>query len=146
MATRGVVQLQKLVLTYCEHGGSSRAVRDVIASGQLSQWAIDHPHVQIHAQVRNGKHPFVEGSYINRAKHQVGVKNRSPQDVLGVCDLLHNRSGRKIKKVTVPVVTATPSIQGVWTPFLDLTSTRFPVEIVGASDEPQQHQKTQPNS
>jgi large subunit ribosomal protein L43 len=141
MATRGVFQLQKLVLTYCEHGGSSRAVRDVISSGQLSQWAVEHPHVQIHVQVRNGRHPFVEGSYVNRAKHQVGVKNRTTNDVLSVCDLLHNRSGRKIKKVTVPVVTATPSVQGVWTPFLDLASTRFPVTIV-ESDESNQQTRT----
>ena len=138
--------MQKLVLTYCEHGGSSRAIRDVIASGQLSQWAIDHPHVQIHVQVRNGRHPFVEGSYVNFAKHPVGVKNRSAQDVLSVCDLLHNRSGRKIKKVTVPVVTATPSVQGVWTPFLDLVSTRFPVEIVDPGKVSQQPQQTRTSS
>jgi large subunit ribosomal protein L43 len=138
MATRGVFQLQKLVLTYCEHGGSSRAVRDVVSSGQLSQWAVDHPHVQIHVRVRNGRHPYVEGSYVNFAKHQVGVKNRTSGDVLSVCDLLHNRSGRKIKKVTTPVVTATPSVQGVWTPFLDLATTRFPVTIVEANGESQQ--------
>jgi large subunit ribosomal protein L43 len=130
MATRGVYQLQKLTLRYCEHGGSSRSVREIISSGTLSEWATNHPHVQVHVVVRNGKHPYVEGEYLNRAKHQVGVKNRPVQYVVGVCDMLHNRSGRKIKKMVNPVITATPSVQGVWTPFLDLASTTFPVEIV----------------
>ena len=38
MATRGVTQLQKLTLKYCEYGGSSRAMRDYIANGQLAAW------------------------------------------------------------------------------------------------------------
>jgi hypothetical protein len=35
-------------------------------------------------------------------------------------DKLYNRSGRKMTKFTKPVYTDTPSIQGVWTPSLDL--------------------------
>jgi large subunit ribosomal protein L43 len=130
MATRGVFQLQRLTLRYCEHGGSSRFVREAVASGRLSEWAAAHPHVQVHVSRRNGKHPYVEGEYLNTAKHQVGVKNRPLSEVLGACDMLHDRSGRKLKRLVKPVVTDTPSVQGVWTPFLDLASATFPLEIV----------------
>lgn len=122
MATRGVFQLQKLILTYSEVGGSSKAVRNYIGSGKLAAWAAAHPHVEVHVQVKNGRHPNLEGKYkTHAASHQICVRNLdSAREVQQVCDMLHNRSGRKITKITTPVLTDTPTIQGVWTPFLDL--------------------------
>jgi large subunit ribosomal protein L43 len=124
MATRGVVQLLKLQLFYCEHGGSSRAMRDFISSGRLVDWATRHPQTQIQVSVRNGQHPYVAGEYLtspDNVQHQISVKNfESWRDVQQVCQQLANRSGRKITKITRPVLTDTPSIQGVWTPFLNL--------------------------
>ena len=131
MATRGVFQLQKLKLYYCEHGGSSRAVRDYLASGRIVDWARDHPHVDIQVRLRNGKHPFVEAEYKTQAAaHQICVKNSTPKDIAQTLDKLHNRSGRKIKKLSKPIYTATPSIQGVWTPMLDLRNKTFPIKFV----------------
>mmetsp|Transcript_7342 Transcript_7342/g.19854 ORF Transcript_7342/g.19854 Transcript_7342/m.19854 type:complete len:139 (-) Transcript_7342:527-943(-) len=125
MATRGFFQLKKLTLSYCEKGGSSKAVREFLASGKLQDWAQERPHVDIHVKVKNGKHPNVVGDYLTTQKgtiHQICLKSnkvRSP-DVIGALDKLYNRSGRKIKKLTSPVVTQTPSVQGVWTPAVDL--------------------------
>ncbi|CAB9523203.1 39S ribosomal protein L43, mitochondrial [Seminavis robusta] len=131
MATRGVFQLQKLRMFYCEHGGSSRAVRDYLGEGGLVEWARNHPTVEIILKPRNGKHPYVLGEYKTQAAtHQICIKNSTPQDIQQVLDKLHNRSGRKIKKMVNPVVTPTPSIQGVWTPMLDLQNTTFPVRFV----------------
>jgi hypothetical protein len=45
-------------------------------------------------------------------------------------DMMHNSSGRKITKLRKPVITATPSVQGVWTPMLHLQDTPFSVKIV----------------
>lgn len=130
MATRGVFQLKRLSVYYCEHGGSSRSIREFIANGRLSEWAAAHPHVDIHVNRRNGKHPYVHGDYKTAAAvHQVSVKNSSLNDIEDVLDMLHNRSGRKITKITKPVLTDTPSIQGVWTPFLNLSDTEFAVSI-----------------
>lgn len=122
MATRGIVQLQKLTLKYCEHGGSSRAIREFLSNGKLVEWATQHPETTVEVKMRNGHHPFVEGEYVTQAaSHQVTVKNYdSWRDVQEVCQMLADRSGRKITKITRPVLTDTPSIQGVWTPFLNL--------------------------
>ena len=135
MATRGVFQLQKLTLFYCEHGGSSRAVRDFLASGKLIEWARERPHLNIQVKVRNGKHPYVKGDYLtspNENTHQICIKSnqaKSP-DIEKVLDQLYNRSGRKVKKFTKPVYTDTPSIQGVWTPALNLhLAPQFPMQI-----------------
>jgi large subunit ribosomal protein L43 len=133
MATRGVFQLTKLHLYYCEHGGSSRAIRDYLTNGRLMAWAREHPCVDIEIKVRNGKHPYVQGEYKTSSPslHQISVKNvDSWRQIEEVCKLLHDRTGRKITKITTPVLTDTPSIQGVWTPFLNLTDEKFPIKFI----------------
>lgn len=135
MATRGVFQLSKVTLHYCEVGGSSRAMREYIGNGQLASWATSHPHVSIEVKRRNGHHPYVHADYLTNSKsvlHQVSVKNYESWDLVEeVLVMLSNRSGRKISKIIKPVLTDTPSIQGVWTPFLNLQhEPAFRVEIV----------------
>ena len=135
MATRGVFQCQKLVLKYCEHGGSSQAVRDYLASGKLIQWAKARPHCEIQVRVRNGHHPHVKANYLTSKSdeiHQICLKSNKAHtpDVEKVLNQLCNRSGRKTKKFVKPIITQTPSIQGVWTPALNLHLTpKFPMEL-----------------
>ena len=135
MATRGVFQLKSLTIRYCEHGGSSRTLRQFLADGSLASWAQNYPHLNVQIQVRNGKHPVVFGDYrTNTTQHQVCVKNYSTADIREVLHMLVSRSGRKITKFTKPVLTDTPSIQGVWTPFLDLVNEEpSEITIVGSS-------------
>lgn len=140
MATRGVFQLTKLYINYCEHGGSSQALREYISNGKLVAWATAHPHVEIAVNRRNGKHPFVEADYLTNSKktscHQISVKNYEKwKHVEEVLDLLSNRSGRKITKITKPVLTDTPTIQGVWTPFLNLQMQQEPAFRVSILEE-----------
>ena len=122
MATRGVVQLRKLTLKYCEYGGSSRALREYISNGRLAAWASQHPDTLVEVKVKNGHHPLVKGEYLSGSvQHQVTVKNyKHWHHVEEVCQMMADRSGRKITKITTPVLTDTPSVQGVWTPFLNL--------------------------
>jgi len=44
--------------------------------------------------------------------------------------MLNDSSGRKMNRLDGPVQTQTPSVQGIWTPFLDLSGKEFGVEIV----------------
>lgn len=125
MATRGITQLLNLRIVYSDFGGSSRGVRDFIENGQLVAWATAHPETMVHVVKRNARHPIVEGAYLTSGikhtnSHQVCVKNVEADDVWKVCNMLANRSGRKITKIQAPVLTDTPSIQGIWTPFLTL--------------------------
>jgi large subunit ribosomal protein L43 len=146
MATRGIFQLTTLRLSYCEVGGSSRAMREYLGNGELSKWAAVHPHVSVEVKQKNGHHPIVHADYLTNSKkilHQVTVKNYEKwEHVQEVLDMLSNRSGRKIVKITKPVLTDTPSVQGIWTPFLNLQlEPPFNIQIVeGASpDQSQEH-------
>jgi large subunit ribosomal protein L43 len=144
MATRGVYQLTKLNIYYCEIGGSSRALRDYIGNGQLVAWATKYPHVNIEVKRNNGYHPIIHADYVTNSKrilHQVSVKNyESWEHVEEVLMMLSNRSGRKITRITKDVLSDTPSSQGVWTPFLNLQhEPSFDVQIVDPAS--QQHDK-----
>jgi large subunit ribosomal protein L43 len=131
MATRGVFQLTKLKLIYCEHGGSSKHVREFLSTGKILDWAAAHPSVQVEVLVRNGNHPFVEGEYVTGLPKQIGVKNIEIPQLTSYMKMLYNSSGRKIKRLAVPVVTSTPTIQGIWSPMLDLGHAPFPnIKIV----------------
>lgn len=150
MATRGVFQLQKLNIFYCEYGGSSKVIRDYLkdANAGMIKWAKEHPHVQIDVKVKNGKHPHVKADYLTITKHKYKKKlnqnvvdnihqiclksNKSfTPNIENIFNQLYNRSGRKIKKFTKSIYTDTPSIQGVWTPSLNLHITpEFPMTFV----------------
>jgi large subunit ribosomal protein L43 len=97
-------------------------MRQFLSNGKLLDFAGQHPQTTIEVKVRNGHHPYVEGQYVTQAAaHEISVKNYERwQDVQEVCQMLADRSGRKITKITKPVLTDTPSCQGVWTPFLNL--------------------------
>ena len=129
MATRGIKQLQKLQIFFCEHGGSSRQVREYIQSGKIVSFATQNPTVQVEATLRNGKHPFVKASYLTGFSKQVCVKNEDVERIEKVIKMLNDSSGRKITKISNPVKTDTPSVQGVWTPMLDIASKPFAVEF-----------------
>ena len=139
MATRGVFQLQKLTLSYCEVGGSSKVIRDFLSSGNLLDWAKERPHIQIRVKVRNGNHPNIQADYltnVDESIHQICVKSSkvSTPDIPAVLNQLYNRSGRKITKLTKPIYTDTPSVQGVWTPALNLhLQPEFKMEIKGGN-------------
>ena len=86
--------------------------------------------VKINVKPRNGHHPYIQGQYLTGYDKQICVKNETIKRVNNVLEMLNNSSGRKIKKVGAPVKTLTPSIQGVWTPYLDIAGQKFDIKIV----------------
>ena len=56
MSRRGVWQLSKLTLNYCEHSGSSRGVREFVAGG-LDAFRQANPQLELVAALRPGRHP-----------------------------------------------------------------------------------------
>lgn len=129
MATRGIKQLQKLEIFFCEIGGSSRSARDYIQSGKIVDFASSNPTVEVVAQLRHGKHPFIKAHYLTGFSKQVCIKNEGLERIEKVVTMLNNSSGRKITKIGSPIKTATPSVQGVWTPMLDITQKQFKIEM-----------------
>ena len=135
MATRGIPQLRKLRIRYCEVGGSSATVRTYLRdSPHLLQFATDHPHVDIVVKPRNGHHPYIQGEYITGQSKQICVKNTTERRIVEVLDVLRNTSGRKIQRLGGLAVRGDcASVQGVWTPMLNLGEAKFDVKVVEES-------------
>ena len=135
MATRGIQQLKRLNIRYCEVGGSSAAVRSYLKqtspSAHLVNFARENPNVQIHVQPRNGHHPYIRGEYVTGPSKQICVKNADDKRIRRVMAMLRNSSGRKLVKLGGLAVRGDcPSVQGVWTPMLDLGTEPFDMKVV----------------
>ncbi|KAF0931521.1 hypothetical protein E2562_004631 [Oryza meyeriana var. granulata] len=62
MALRGVWQLQKLVVNYCDWGGSSRGIR-AFMEAQLPAFKEKNPHLEVVTELVRGQHPNLKGIY-----------------------------------------------------------------------------------
>ena len=108
---RGVPQLQRLVVRYCPHGGSSRGARAFVFD-EFAKFAEANPAVECRSELGRGKHPVVRGSYVWGDDKVLDAKNRSSDEVMRMAEVLRDSSGRKMLRFEKPVVSEKPSIQG----------------------------------
>jgi large subunit ribosomal protein L43 len=128
MALRGLWQLKRLLVSFCDFSGSSKGARDFALKGQLEEFIKNNPQIRVHTAITRGQHPFVRGSYANTSEHTIGVKNQDSNGVLEAALSLRNATGRKTTlALGTRQVTRRPSIQGTWTPFTKVGDT--PVQI-----------------
>ncbi|KAF0699016.1 Aste57867_10399 [Aphanomyces stellatus] len=116
MATRGVWQLQKLTIRYCQHGGSSKNVRELLKDSRFLAFVSENPQVEFSTEIKGSKHPVLIGEYITNEKKVCDVKNQDIPFVLKQIQRMRDTSGRKMTKVNAPVISKRPTIQGIWQP------------------------------
>ncbi|KAI3506660.1 hypothetical protein L1887_21223 [Cichorium endivia] len=119
MSQRGVWQLQKLTVSYCNWGGSSRGIREFMES-QLQAFKESNPQLEVVTELNRGQHPFLKGAYKNKNERVVSVMNMTPEDVLLCATRLRNSLGRKVVKLKTRHVTKHPTVQGTWTTHLHI--------------------------
>uniref|UniRef100_A0A0D9XB89 Large ribosomal subunit protein mL43 n=1 Tax=Leersia perrieri TaxID=77586 RepID=A0A0D9XB89_9ORYZ len=120
MALRGVWQLQKLVVSYCDWGGSSRGIRAFMET-HLPALKEKKLHLEVVTQLVRGQHPNLKGIYKNHNERVVCVRNFGPEDILLQATRLRNSLGRKVVKLRSRHVTKRPSVQGTWSTELKMS-------------------------
>lgn len=118
MALRGVWQLKKLVVSYCNFSGSSRGVRKFIDQ-ELPAFKEKNPQLEVETVLDRGQHPFLKGYYVNHRDRVVGVKNLESKEILLQATRLRSCLGRKVVKLRTRVITHSLSVQGTWKPELE---------------------------
>ncbi|KAJ1920111.1 39S ribosomal protein L51, mitochondrial [Tieghemiomyces parasiticus] len=112
-----VYPCRKLILNYCERGGSSRGMHEFLTSGRLQTWAREHPQVEIQVQPIPFQHPQIVGYFNNGRERTVVTRKFSAEQVEESLVALTNTSGLPDRRYRKPVISANPSVRGIWSPF-----------------------------
>lgn len=116
---RYVCQLQRLTIKFCKSFGASRGVRDFVEK-DLVDFARNNPGVVVYLKPRRHRSPVLDAEYLNGEKDYINCHNFTREEVVKYTEYLKNKSGYPIVRLRKFWHTDTPSIQGVWTPFLHL--------------------------
>jgi hypothetical protein len=93
MCTRGIYQLRKIHLQFCDIGGkysvlvkvligSSKGVRYFLQSDILKSFVKRNPQIEFRFMRRRGNHPFITSTYINGYIKDLALRNMNPEEIL----------------------------------------------------------------
>ncbi|CAG8497976.1 6821_t:CDS:2 [Diversispora eburnea] len=112
-----VFQCRKIEFNYCERSGSSRGMIEYFKT-KLIPFAKRNPQIEIIVTPRPSKHPLVRGTYLNEMQKDICVKNLDPKEIDKYVQLIRDNTGYKAKsRFKKPVISTTPSVRGIWSPF-----------------------------
>ena len=82
MSVRGIWQLKYLWLYFCDVGGSSAGVRDVLKSEELASFVNENPHVSLDITMRWNHHPYLSAVFVNGYTKDVPLRKVMKEDLL----------------------------------------------------------------
>merc|ERR1712137_1105278 len=126
---RYVCQLQRLTLKFCKEYRGSLGIRNYIEH-HLLDFAKGNPGVVVYLLPQRHNRAYLVAEYINGKKEEICVDKMKDTDIVKWVELLRSRSGQPIHRIKKPWVTNNPSIQGVWSPDMDVP------EVLNASSLP----------
>ncbi len=82
MSNRGVLQLQKIKLAFCDWGGSSNGVRAFFKNEEFYNFVNKNSTISFEFNIRRGRHPFVRAIYANGWQKDLPLRNFKEEEVL----------------------------------------------------------------
>jgi large subunit ribosomal protein L43 len=153
MCSRGVYQLRNVKLQYCDWGGSSKGVRDLLTGRELDDFLEKNATISFAAYVRTGSHPCFYTEYISGWSRTIPLANLTSQEILEMLVRARGQFGHAAISQTGPkVITTNPSIQGKWKPNMWGTTVlyeeekirdmpEYPVQLKPRKNNPQSKRK-----
>ncbi|XP_023221726.1 39S ribosomal protein L43, mitochondrial-like [Centruroides sculpturatus] len=114
---RYVCQLKRVTLKFCKSHGGSKGVREFIET-ELIDFARQNPGTVVYLQPRRHRGPVISAEYLNGNKDWLYCQNYTRDEVRKWLEYMKNKSGLPIVRIRKYHHTDSPSIQGVWHPFI----------------------------
>ncbi|CAI5757130.1 unnamed protein product [Candida verbasci] len=108
----------KITLQYCNWGGSSQGLRDLLTNGKLNQFALNNLQTIFEIKQQRG-HPLLICNYNNNTQHEVEIKNLSDSEIIKKLDEYIQRSGNERFKYNHKVMSDNDSVRGIWSPLFE---------------------------
>lgn len=108
---------KKIILQYCNWGGSSQGMRDFLTSKRLNLLAKQYPHIEFNVLKKSG-HPLLRAEYTNRKEKVICVRSLNIDNVENKLKLLKDSSGETLRHYVSNdyVSSLNSSVRGVWSP------------------------------
>lgn len=113
--------MNRITFKFGKIGGASRGVREFIET-DLVNFSRENPGVAIYLKPRMSENPVLKAEYLNGSTHWFSLRLMNKMEVVQWLDFHVTKSGERVKRYRKPHHTDWPSVQGVWTPFLNLPS------------------------
>ncbi|CAL9727594.1 large ribosomal subunit protein mL43 [Monosporozyma unispora] len=109
---------RKIIIQYCNWGGSSQGIRDFLVSERLNGIASRHKQIEFEVIKKSG-HPVITGFYNNGRNKPICVRNMDPIEINKKLEILMNSSGDILRRWTKNdnVRSLNKSVRGIWSPF-----------------------------
>ncbi|KAJ1960549.1 39S ribosomal protein L51, mitochondrial [Dipsacomyces acuminosporus] len=111
-----VFPCRKLVFNYCERSGSSKSMMEYLQT-QAIHFAKQNPQIEVVVQPRPSKHPIIRAFYTNGRQKTKCVRRCSTEEIPEVVKSLRDHSGHKLLRWNRYVISDTPSVRGIYSPF-----------------------------
>jgi large subunit ribosomal protein L43 len=115
---RYLCQLQRVTLLFDKARNDSAGVREFIQEDLLN-FASKYPGIVVYLQPKRNKAPYVVAEFLNGREASVHISNFNRIEVNQWMNYLRTRSGEPIHELMHMWRTESPSIQGIWHPFLN---------------------------
>ncbi|KAJ2356740.1 39S ribosomal protein L51, mitochondrial [Coemansia erecta] len=111
-----VFPCRKLVFNYCERSGSSKSMMEYLQT-EAVRFAQMNPQIEVIVQPRPSKHPIIRALYTNGQQKTKCVRKCSVDEIPEVVKSLRDHSGVRLRRWNRYVVSDTPSVRGIYSPF-----------------------------
>ncbi|EGW32421.1 uncharacterized protein SPAPADRAFT_61493 [Spathaspora passalidarum NRRL Y-27907] len=110
-----VAPCHRITVQYCNWGGSSTGLRQVLSSGQLDHIARQKKYTFFEVVKKSG-HPSLTFHYNNDTTQVVDIANLDSEKIVEKLEEYSQRSGNKLIKFNHKVMSNNDSVRGIWSP------------------------------
>lgn len=131
-----ILPLKRVTLNFCETLMCSHGLRQTICCEKFKKFILDNPSVEFVIEPTRGKTPVIRAAYINsgappigqtRKERCVSVPNLQVSAIMRILNELRSDAGQLRLKFKPQVISDTPAIRSIWSPFHDNNSWNNPL-------------------